>query len=721
MEDPSIKKRLIDFGIDEHEYDEVQELPDESNINPQIATTTTDLHLQQQQQPLLHNTNANNNNTNTTDLPPELPPPKQNKLKNSKKNKSKSKIPRSPSLAATSNAGNSSNLNISNNNGNFGSGISYSPIPPQTPPLPLNYQQSKLKHMNGGNITPTGTPTTPLANFGAGFSPVTPTTPTILVSNSVGGNNVAFASTPTGGSVGAVAVMGGGSVPLSGGVVGANGTSAGSGVGVAGTGNQRGSVNMASARRPQLQISPIPESPKNFQYLTLTVRKDENGYGMKVSGDNPVFVESVKPGGAAQIAGLVAGDMILKVNGQEVRMEKHPTVVGLIKASTIVELAVKRSQKLTRPTSVGIVPSTPILSGRDRTASITGPQPVDSIKRREMETYKIQTLQKMLEQEKLNLERLKGDTNDPSYKLSEANIRKLREQLRKIGAEDAPTIKLQPTANNNKNNAMLSPAQLHHLSVTSHHQHLHPHQQTQLQQPTIIPQPQVQSSPAFLSLLPRSLSSLSLGTRKNKIDKDLITAPLNNTTDFLHHHHLQQQQQQHNLYNQHVLDGAKQAAIGQESTQQQQQQQLQHQQSTVDAQSFDNVPIPTQQQHPYYTSAPYIPMQSGKQPQQQQQLPPLLPPQTNPAIVSSYASNIAMQYPALQQQQSGENDIYQEYLKNPYNISTTPTTAHTGRHAELTTAPTALTNVFASPASYFNSSIDPSSIPPGSEMLYGQP
>ncbi|XP_049308443.1 uncharacterized protein LOC105226277 isoform X3 [Bactrocera dorsalis] len=431
MEDPSIKKRLIDFGIDEHEYDEVQELPDESNINPQIATTTTDLHLQQQQQPLLHNTN--NNNTITTDTPPELPPPKQNKLKNSKKSKSKSKIPRSPSLAASSSAaGSSGNISITNNNNNsnFGSGITYSPIPPQTPPLPVNYQQSKLKHMNGGNITPT----TPLANFGAGFSPVTPTTPTILVSNSVGGNNVAFASTPTGGSVGGVAVMGGGSVPLSGGL-GANGTSAGGGVNVTNAGNQRGSVNMASARRPQLQITPIPESPKNFQYLTLTVRKDENGYGMKVSGDNPVFVESVKPGGAAQIAGLVAGDMILKVNGQEVRMEKHPTVVGLIKASTIVELAVKRSQKLTRPTSVGIVPSTPILSGRDRTASITGPQPVDSIKRREMETYKIQTLQKMLEQEKLNLERLKGDTTDPSYKLSEANIRKLREQLRKIGAE----------------------------------------------------------------------------------------------------------------------------------------------------------------------------------------------------------------------------------------------------------------------------------------------
>lgn len=33
----------------------------------------------------------------------------------------------------------------------------------------------------------------------------------------------------------------------------------------------------------------------------------------KVSGDNPVYVESVKPGGAAQKAGLIAGDMISKV------------------------------------------------------------------------------------------------------------------------------------------------------------------------------------------------------------------------------------------------------------------------------------------------------------------------------------------------------------------------------------------------------------------------
>lgn len=38
---------------------------------------------------------------------------------------------------------------------------------------------------------------------------------------------------------------------------------------------------------------------------------------IKVSGDKPVFVESVKPGGAAQKAGLMAEDMILKVSKSE--------------------------------------------------------------------------------------------------------------------------------------------------------------------------------------------------------------------------------------------------------------------------------------------------------------------------------------------------------------------------------------------------------------------
>lgn len=66
--------------------------------------------------------------------------------------------------------------------------------------------------------------------------------------------------------------------------------------------------------------------------LTIKIIKDSNtGYGMKVSGDNPVFVESVKQDGAAMKAGLTRGDMILKVNGTHVRSSTHIEVVRLIK------------------------------------------------------------------------------------------------------------------------------------------------------------------------------------------------------------------------------------------------------------------------------------------------------------------------------------------------------------------------------------------------------
>lgn len=52
---------------------------------------------------------------------------------------------------------------------------------------------------------------------------------------------------------------------------------------------------------------------------------------MKVSGDNPVFVQSVKQFGAAEKAGLHSGDKIIKVNGLNVTHSTHTEVVELIK------------------------------------------------------------------------------------------------------------------------------------------------------------------------------------------------------------------------------------------------------------------------------------------------------------------------------------------------------------------------------------------------------
>lgn len=74
---------------------------------------------------------------------------------------------------------------------------------------------------------------------------------------------------------------------------------------------------------------------------------------------------------------------------------------------------------------------------------------------------------------------------------------------------------------------------IQNLSVATPHHNLHNNNHHQQQVSTQQSQSTQHTSPAFLSLLPRSLSSLSLGTRKNKTDKDLLTSTLNNTTDVL--------------------------------------------------------------------------------------------------------------------------------------------------------------------------------------------
>lgn len=143
-------------------------------------------------------------------------------------------------------------------------------------------------------------------------------------------------------------------------------------------------LNGAQLRRPQTLVSSVVEHTKTYgNTIELVIHKDSNGYGMKVSGDNPVFVESVKRSLAAERAGLMAGDMILKVNGTPVRYSSHLEVVKLIKASEIVHLTIQRSQthqqqhhsQTTRPMSTSITnsPSTPLA----QRSSITAPLPVD--------------------------------------------------------------------------------------------------------------------------------------------------------------------------------------------------------------------------------------------------------------------------------------------------------------------------------------------------------
>uniref|UniRef100_A0A3Q4BI26 Rho guanine nucleotide exchange factor (GEF) 12b n=1 Tax=Mola mola TaxID=94237 RepID=A0A3Q4BI26_MOLML len=54
--------------------------------------------------------------------------------------------------------------------------------------------------------------------------------------------------------------------------------------------------------------------PTGLVQRCVIIQRDENGFGLTVSGDNPVFVQLVKENGAAMRAGVQTGDRIIKVS-----------------------------------------------------------------------------------------------------------------------------------------------------------------------------------------------------------------------------------------------------------------------------------------------------------------------------------------------------------------------------------------------------------------------
>uniref|UniRef100_A0A8C2IIS6 Rho guanine nucleotide exchange factor (GEF) 12b n=1 Tax=Cyprinus carpio TaxID=7962 RepID=A0A8C2IIS6_CYPCA len=96
---------------------------------------------------------------------------------------------------------------------------------------------------------------------------------------------------------------------------------------------------------PHLSIALSPSLSPSFCLAGLVqrcviIQKDENGFGLTVSGDNPVFVQLVKEDGAAMRAGVQTGDRIIKVNGTLVTHSNHVEVVKLIKSGSYVALTV---------------------------------------------------------------------------------------------------------------------------------------------------------------------------------------------------------------------------------------------------------------------------------------------------------------------------------------------------------------------------------------------
>ncbi|XP_076800069.1 rho guanine nucleotide exchange factor 11-like isoform X7 [Clavelina lepadiformis] len=170
----------------------------------------------------------------------------------------------------------------------------------------------------------------------------------------------------------------------------------------------------------------LPGGPSMVQKCVL-VQKDEKGYGLTVSGDNPVFVQSVKEDGAAARAGVLQGDRIIKVNGQKVTDLNHVEVVKLIKGENYVAL-----------TLFGLSPSAAPVSGASgfpvqatKSDYITGPS---ASKQDAFYNEKVETIKKMLEQESAEVERIKEEyARNPEQKIliQLGTAQKLKQDLEK--------------------------------------------------------------------------------------------------------------------------------------------------------------------------------------------------------------------------------------------------------------------------------------------------
>lgn len=74
----------------------------------------------------------------------------------------------------------------------------------------------------------------------------------------------------------------------------------------------------------------------HFRYTekSVVIHRDESGFGFRVGGQNPVFVDCVHENGAAWKAGVRKKDHIIKVNGTLVRSYDHQEVVKMIQNCT---------------------------------------------------------------------------------------------------------------------------------------------------------------------------------------------------------------------------------------------------------------------------------------------------------------------------------------------------------------------------------------------------
>jgi len=145
-------------------------------------------------------------------------------------------------------------------------------------------------------------------------------------------------------------------------------------------------------------------SPENAHCPTMTMKciilqKNDKGFGLTVSGDNPVYVEAVKEDGAAHKAGVQEGDRIIKVNGTNVTEYGHIQVVKLIKADSYVAL-----------TLLGVpVGSSPGSETAQQLAASDHNKNMSNKTNNPFHDQKLETIKRMLEQAAAGYERIKDE------------------------------------------------------------------------------------------------------------------------------------------------------------------------------------------------------------------------------------------------------------------------------------------------------------------------
>lgn len=125
------------------------------------------------------------------------------------------------------------------------------------------------------------------------------------------------------------------------------------------------------------------ESLNRYIEKSVIIHRDESGFGFRVSGQNPVFVDCVYENGNAWKAGVRRNDLIIKVNGTLVRSYDHQEVVRMIQNCTrFVNLTLHSPEPMivsgsfptpsNTPQSGDLIPSSGILSATNNNLAPSG-------------------------------------------------------------------------------------------------------------------------------------------------------------------------------------------------------------------------------------------------------------------------------------------------------------------------------------------------------------